>query len=244
LKERKTILITAGSDIAAPLFDLIGDSLHLPLEQFEYFTDPDSDRALNEVLDSFTFIIYGNLRNARYFLEWAQSKGKISSVQKRINLVHDRVTASFLEKEGIPAILPRENARPIDILEFLLRISKEGSTLYPTTDNHTEEMPGLLQELEMPVSEFTVCREVTVSGELLAEYRRKISEEQFYSILIHNRSSLTRIKTAFPDLNLSEYKLIAGSQGVADKLAEEGLEPDARAHGTWQSIAKVLEDIR
>jgi len=241
---KKPVLITADRDVAAPLFELIGDNLHLPLEHYEYFIEPGSDSALSEALDQITFIIYGNLRNARYFLEWVESQGKLGSVQKKINLVHDRAAASFLEKESIPAILPRENARPIDILEFLLRISKEGSTLYPTKDNRTEEMPGLLQELEMPVSEYTVCREVTVSGELLAEYRKKISEKQFDSILIHNRSSLTRMKTAFPDLNLSEFKLIAGSQGVAEKLAEDGLEPVVRAHGTWHSIAMAIQEIR
>src|SRR5690625_5566786 len=56
--------------------------------------------------------------------------------------------------------LSLHDALPIfDILEFLLRISTQGNVLYPTTDQHTEEIPGLLKELKMGVTEFTVCAE-------------------------------------------------------------------------------------
>jgi hypothetical protein len=238
------ILVTANRDLAAGFFEQANGLLHLSLEEYETFTIDEESDAASLAFNRFTFIIYGNLRNARYFMNWAERTGNTAQIQNRINLVLDLPTSRFLEKKGIPAILPRKNARPIDLLEFLLRITKEGSTLYPTTDNHTEEMPGLLKELEMPVSEFTVCREVSLSADLLEDYRERLSKADLDYILIHNRSSYTRIKTAFPDLNLSEYKLIAGSQGVTEKLAEEGLVPDAQAHGTWLSIAKVIEDVR
>src|SRR5690625_7195690 len=62
--------------------------------------------------------------------------------------------------------LSLHDALPIfDILEFLLRISTQGNVLYPTTDQHTEEIPGLLKELKMGVTGFTVCAERSLTQE-------------------------------------------------------------------------------
>jgi uroporphyrinogen-III synthase len=241
----QTILFTANPDSAATLPALtdMDKVLHLPLQHFIAHLNPEENRIIKSTLNDFTFIIHGNLRNARYFVEWMQQNDQLADVQNRINLAIDKPTSEYLESKKIPAVLFRENGKPIDVLEFMLRISKQGTTLYPTTDNKTEEMPGLLKELEMPVSEFTVCKETTISEDRLNEYRERVSKANLDAILFHNRSSITRIKTAFPELNFDHYKLISGSPGVTEKLREEGHLADIEADGSWRSIADVIEEI-
>jgi hypothetical protein len=238
----QTILFTANPDSAATL-PAVTRLLQLPLQHFSAHVNTEESRIVKNTLEGFTFIIHGNLRNARYFVEWMQQNDLLLNVQNRINLAVDKPTSDFLEREKIPAVLFRENGKPIDVLEFMLRISKQGSTLYPTTDSKTEEMPGLLKELEMPVCEFTVCRETTISEVLLNEYRERVSQANLKAILFHNRSSITRIKTAFPELNFDHYMLISGSPGVTEKLREDGHLPDIEADGSWHSIAEVVEEI-
>lgn len=241
------ILFTANRDIAAPLLELESmkekDFLHLPLEKFRYRVFEEESKEVKENLSAITFIIHGNLRNARYFAEWIDNYSQQEAVRNSVNLVLDRPTASFLEEMEIPAILPCELAKPIDILEFMLRISKEGKTLYPTTEQKTEEMPGLLLELEMPVAEFTVCEEAALEEEELKEFRAKADIESIEAVLFHNRSSYVRTKTAFPDLDISSKTVISGSRGVSVMLLDDGINPDLEAQGSWASIARVLEKV-
>lgn len=241
----QTILFTAHPDSAAtlPAVTDMRKLLQLPLQHFTAHQNPEESQIVKNTLEDFTFIIHGSLRNARYFVEWMQQNDLLVNVQNRINLAVDKPTSEFLERKKIPAVLFRESGKPIDVLEFMLRISKQGSTLYPTTESKTEEMPGLLKELEMPVSEITVCREITISEVLLSEYRERVSRASLKAILFHNRSSITRIKTAFPELNFNHYKLISGSPGVTEKLREDGHLPVIEADGSWHSIADVLDEI-
>ncbi|MEX0647630.1 MAG: hypothetical protein WEA56_15280 [Balneolaceae bacterium] len=240
----ESILFTANEDLAAPLFqfDAVKKTglLHLPLETYEYYPEPEEGAVIQDKLDDFAFVVHANLRNARYFLQWVEERHLLKQVQQRVNLAADEPTAVFLEDKEIPAILPRKDAKPIDVLEFLLRISRDGSTLYPTTDQKTGEIPGLLQELEMPVNEFTICRETSVPPVKLEKYRKRVISADVKSVLFHNRTSILRIRKAFPELDLSSIQRIAGSKGVAEKLKEEGLEADVQAHGSWASIAGVL----
>jgi uroporphyrinogen-III synthase len=239
------ILFTANPDTSSLLMnsDAAAGLLHLPLEVFTGFSQPEEHERVINSLNSYTFIIHGNLRNARFFTEWMKNQTLLKQVQNRINLAIDKPTAHFLEQEQIPAILFRDTGKPIDVLEFMLRISRQGKTLYPTSENKTEEMPGLLKELDMPVDEFTVCREVTLSSDRLTEYQSRVHGADLKAILFHHRSSIMRIKTAFPALDFNQYKLISGSPGVTEKLREEGYLPDIEADGSWFSIADVIEEI-
>lgn len=241
------ILFTADRDTSAQFFLLESakkkEFLHLPLESFKYHVNEEESKQIQDHIDEFSFIIHGNLRNARYFSEWMKQNSMVEQVRRRVNIVLDKPTAEFLEEFDIPAIQPREPAKPIDILEFMLRISKEGNTLYPTAENKTEEMPGLLKELQMPVAEFSVCEEVTLEEEILKDYKSEVGKNPIEIVLLHNRSSYVRVKTAFPDLDLSAKTIVAGSLGVAETMEKEGLKPDYLAKGSWASIAKVLDEI-
>ncbi|PKD45223.1 hypothetical protein [Rhodohalobacter barkolensis] len=241
------ILFTADKDTSAPFFELelIKEKkfLHLPLENFQYRVDEEESGEIRNHMGEFAFIIHGNLRNAKYFVEWMKQNSTEEQVRGCVNIVLDKPTAKFLESHDIPAIQPREPAKPIDILEFMLRISKEGSTLYPTTENKTEEMPGLLKELQMPVAEFSVCEEVPLDEETLKDYKAEVGKSPVEVILLHNRSSYVRVKTAFPDLDLLSKTVVAGSLGTTELMEKEGLKPDYLAKGSWDSIAKVLNEI-
>lgn len=240
---KEKILVTANRDLASVLFDepsIKSAIVHLPLETFtEKIIEEESDKITGN-MDSFEFVIHGNLRNARFFSDWMIRNHLTNAFQKKVHLTVDEPTSNFLESNGIPAILPRKGGKPVDVLEFMLRISREGASVYPTADGEKEEMPALLQELEMPVTEFTVCREIPITLKNLEHFRRIISKGEFSHILFHNRSSLTRTRTAFPELELKRYRLISGSPGVSQRLVEEGYEPVEEAAGSWISIRDIL----
>lgn len=246
MTKQHSVLLTAHKDLAAPFYALKSvnpDSiLHLPLEQFEPFVYAEEDEKVKSQIEQFSFVVHGNLRNARYFIEWMNQNDLKKAVQKLVNLVLDQPTADFLEEAGIPAILPKPESKPIDILEFMLRISRVGSTLYPTTEEKTEEFPGLLAELEMQAAEFTVCRENTVDAEELQLYRDKIQSEKPAAVIFHNRSSVIRIQKAFPDLDLNAITAIAASKGVEQRMRKSGLVPEQTANGSWSSLADVLAE--
>ena len=243
----KKVLITADPDEANLMIENLPDiqvkPLHFPLEQFEYAADPDQHEALLQQLDSFQFVVYGGLRNARHFLTWMHETDTKSKLREKINLVMNEAEADLLEAEGIPAIQPKKAGKPIDILEFMLRISLNGAVLYPCAEASSEEIPGLLEEMEMPVAEFTVCRSVPFDKAEIEMKREQLEKAGPDSILFHSRSSVIRTKAAFPDLDLASYSLVAASAGVAYKMRQENLEPDQTASGSWKAVIDVLKGM-
>jgi len=214
--------------------------LHLPLEKYERYVESDVAKSLIDRLDEFVFIVHGNTRNAGFFLHWANENKLMDKCKNRIHLVSDPATSGLLEEHSLPAIMPRVFAKGIDVIEFMLRISTEGAVLYPTSDSHTEEIPGLLKELEMPVTEFTVCRERTLTGDELKSYRKNIQAAEVELVLFHNRSSVKRIKLAFPEMDLHQTRNIAADRGVAEFMKSENIPVAETANGTWLSLADMV----
>lgn len=240
-----SLLVTAHADDASPLLqsDLKSHVLHLPLEEYNYSVEKEQALALDESFESFEFVIHANKRNTAYFLNWLDESGQSERAKKRIHLTGDSNSAELLERAGIPAIVPKPDARPIDILEFMLRISRSGGVLYPCPEGSAEEMPGLLHELEIPVSEFYVCKSATLQMETLISYRESVKNNPPDAILFHSRGSIIRIQTAFPELNLSTVTKISASAGVSWKMRKEGFEPDHEAGGTWRSVVDYLSSM-
>lgn len=243
----KTALFTANEDIATSFISEINQSvfwrlMHLPLENYSYSVNREEVELVERKMDSFSFVIHGNLRNARFFIQWVKEAEILDQVVVIVHLVPNKATVDFLAEYEIPAIMPRKEARPIDIIEFMLRISREGTVLYPTTDQRDEEVPGLLQELEMPVIEFPVCREEVLPSEILTKYRDKVAKTDFDSVIFHSRSSVNRIQIAFPDLDFSEFECISSGQAVTQKLQESGIEPSIEARGSWRSLLATLTE--
>lgn len=240
------LLVTADRDESAVLVDKMEETaweiIHLPLQQYHYQEDPELSTSVVSGLDQFRFVMYGGYRNARYFFNWVEEYGKLEDVQQLIHLAMNSREANFLEERGIPVIVPVDGGRPIDLMEFLLRLSTEGSVLYPGTDGEAEEIPGLLEELGMPCAELTVCGTKPLAENQLKRLREQISTTVPDVILFHNRGSVIRTRTAFPDLDFSSCQLIAASEGVAWKMNQEGLQPDLTAGGTWASVQKLLQE--
>lgn len=242
----KSILFT-GDELNSKVFkQWIGEEagnklLHIPLEKTEYFTFEEEEKLLLNSLNEYTFSIYGGLRNAQYYFQWVNENNLKEQVNRHIHLVTDRPTQDYLEEQSIPAILPRENAKGIDILEFLLRISTEGSVLYPATDQHVEEIPGLLKELKMAVTEFTVCRERSLTNDELISSREEVTIRKPDAVIFHDRASVNRIKIAFPELPLNQLHVISASRGVTEKLRSENIHVHEEAGGSWLSLAELLK---
>ncbi|MDX1590687.1 MAG: hypothetical protein R3283_01915, partial [Balneolaceae bacterium] len=237
---------TANRDMAAELFENPDPSLsilHVPLESYSAWIDKELESEVTKRMDEFKFVLHGNLRNTRFFTNWMNKQKLAEKFRKMVHLAVDAPTAAHLESAGLPAIQPKQEGKAIDVLEFMLRISREGLSLYPAIEGEQEELPALLGELDLPVVEFTVCREDRVSESDLKTFRNQVDKEEFSHILIHNRGALTRIRTAFPGLNLKKSGLISGSPGVTTRLIEEGLEPLREASGTWISIREILNDL-
>ncbi|MDR9364827.1 MAG: uroporphyrinogen-III synthase [Balneolaceae bacterium] len=243
----KTALFTANEDIATSFLSEINQSvflqlMHLPLENYSYSVNLEEVELVERKMDTFSFIIHGNLRNARFFIQWVKEAEILDQVKEIVHLVPNQATVDFLADYEIPAIMPRKKARPIDIIEFMLRISRDGTVLYPTTDQRDEEVPGLLQELEMPVIEFQVCRQEVLPSETLEQYRDKAANSDFDSVIFHSRSSVNRIQIAFPDLDFSKLECISSGQAVTQKLQESGIEPTVEARGSWRSLLAALTE--
>lgn len=247
MSKRKKALFTANKDVATSFLHEINQSsgwelLHLPLENYSYSVNLEEEELILEKLNSFSFIIHGNLRNARYFVHWVEETDTFQEVQNIVHLVPNQSSVDFLAEFEIPAVMPREDARPIDIIEFMLRISREGTVLYPTTDQRDEEVPGLLQELEMPVVEFQVCKEEVLATKELEKYRDQVTNTKLDSVIFHSRSSVTRIQTAFPHLDFSLVECISSGQAVTQKLRESGIEPNIEARGSWRSLVATITE--
>jgi len=238
------LLVTVERDEAAffkqKLQSVGWDVVHLPLEQYHYSQDPDQTEPVLEGLDHFQFVLYGGLRNARYFFQWVEEQQVIDDVQEMIHLALSLEVTEYLEARGIPVIVPSEGGKAIDLIEFLLRISVTGDALYPTVDGYAEEIPGLLEELGMACTELTVCSSVPLNQDKLQQLRQKLSNQLPDTILFHSRGSVIRIRTAFPSLDLNNCRLIAASEGVAWKMKQEGLDPDLIAGGSWNSVSTLL----
>ena len=246
MKVNKTYLFTADPDLAAPFLEGVQSLneikvLHLPLEHYEPYIIGEEEKIVIDKLSSFGFVVHGNLRNARYFLRWVSKNNLLEEVRQSVHLVLNKPSLDLLESHTIPAILPRNHARPIDIIEFMLRISKEGSVLYPTTDEKQEEIPGLLQELDMQVAEFTVCRESSLSDQQLSEFRSRFQKADPSGVIFHSRSSVTRIFTAFPSLRASTLEIVSSGRAVSLKLEKSDISPDREADGTWRSLLAEIE---
>lgn len=243
----KRLLLTADTLESAPFRKRMDEAgvevLHLPLDHFEFDADSETEKELLPELDRFRYVIHGGVRNATHFLRWIESSELKEQMSTKVHLTHHTSAAETLEAAGIPAVCPEGASRPIDLIEFMLRISGSGSVLYPVADGETEEIPGLLEEVGIECAEMVVSRPRSLEREELTNFRQRLRETPPDGILFHSRGSVIRTWTAFPGLKASGVVRIAASQGVAWKLANEGTDPDHQARGSWSSVAELVTEL-
>lgn len=217
------------------------DLLHLPLEK--YVPSEPKEEDLSGLIESSENIIYGNKRNAKFFLKYVQQQNLKDLVINRVNLAGHQRAADYLEEHGIPAIYPGSD-KPIKMLEFLMRLRRLGSVLYPCGSHQNDEIPGLLNELDIDVQERIFYELEGPSSQELKSYQRKAEESQVDFIVFHSRRSVIRTQAAFPGLAGDASKIIAGDNAVADKLKEDhNITVDKTAEGNWRSIIEKIEEL-
>jgi len=210
--------------------------LHYPLEHYQALEDNEEILDVFDRLADFENIVYGSKRNARFFIKQVEEFNKLDEVRERVNLALNQHAADYLEEKGIPAIHPHAEGKAINLLEFMLRIRRVGGTLYPCGDKTKEDLPGFLQELDIPVKELVLFTLEGPEETELQKYQKDLASHEPEIIIFHSRRSVNRTLVAFPNLKVGDMKVISGDRAVTDKLEKEGIEVDTEAEGSWDSI--------
>jgi len=236
----RSVLLTAAKEdteiFRSELEDYPVSILHYPLEHYRALDEDEEVADTLEQLKEFENIVHGSKRNAKFFVEKLNEFDKKHVVRERLNLALNQHTADYLEEKGIPAIHPQAEGKAINLLEFMLRVRRIGETLYPCGDKTKEDLPGLLQELEIPVKELVLFTLEGPEENELRKYQKDIAAHKPEIIIFHSRRSANRTQAAFPNLNYETAKVVSGDQAVTDKLEKEGINVDAQADGSWESI--------
>lgn len=238
------ILLTAAEEDAEDFTGWIGNHevelLHLPLERY---LPREWDEKMEEVfnrLEDFENIIYRSKKNATFFLDRIREMGKLETVQNRLNLAVDETTAQFLEDNGIPAVRPPGDPKPIDLLEYMLRLRRVGESLYPCGSHDREDLPGFLEELDIAVTELELYDLAGPPEQKLDKYREILSAHTPDIVILHSRRAVTRISAAFPELDLTKLKVLTADTGITEKLQKSGIGVDAEGAGSWFSVYETL----
>lgn len=239
-----TVLLTAAEEDSEEIRQLLEEKeievLHFPLETYVPVEDNSAIEETFSQLSEFENIVHGSLRNTRFFIREVESRGRIKDVRKILNLTLDEDTAIYLEESGIPAVCTYAGGKSINLVEFMLRLRRMGATLYPCGSHHKEEIPGFLEELDIPVRELELFDLEGPGKSDLEFYRRQLAESPPDAILFHTRRSVTRTYAAFPDLDYEAIRIISADKGISKKLLEKDITVDDEAEGSWKSIAQKL----
>lgn len=236
----RSVLLTSAGEDSEEIINWIEEHpiqlIHLPLERYVEFKQED----LFEDFGAYETIIYGNKRNAIFFLKQTMRHNALPLVKERVNLTLHKRTADYLEQAGVPAICPADKPKPINMVEFMLRLRRTGPVLYPCGAHTKEEIPGFLQELDIPVREAELYDLKGPRQEDLALFRSTIAEQQPDIVIFHSRRAVTRVQAAFPGLDFAGRTVLSADTGVTHKLKEAGIPVTEEARGSWGSIIEKL----
>ena len=243
----RTVLLTAAKEdtelFRSSLESMDFTLLHFPLERYQQVDADEKIMDAFQHLDQYENIVHGSKRNARFFLEKVRDLDKMEEARDRLNLALTQYTADYLEEEGIPAVHPESGGKAINLMEFMLRVKRLGETLYPCGDKTREELPGFLQELDIPVKELVLF---TLEGPLdkdLQLYQKELAAHEPEYIIFHSRRSVTRTLAAFPTADFQNAQIITGDQAVTDHLKDQDISTDIQAEGSWDSILEKLTEV-
>lgn len=243
----RSVLLTAAVEDTELFRYRLGDYpvsvLHYPLEKYKPVEDSQSVLDTLQQLDQFENIVYGSKRNASFFVDKLKEYDKLKEARERLNLALNQQTADFLEEEGIPAVHPHSEGKAIDLMEFMLRVRRIGETLYPCGDKTAEDLPGFLQELDIPVEELVLFTLEGPEETELRNYREDIAAREPAVVIFHSRRSVNRMLAAFPNFDMENAKVLSGDRAVTEKLESEGMKTDIQAEGSWDSILEKLNKI-
>lgn len=241
---KKEVLITAAEEDAVSILEYLKEkdlrAVHYPLERYKANADSASVKEFLDGLAEFENIVYGSLINARYFVEQAEKHKAKKAVRQCLNLTLDEDSAKFLEEHGVPAVCTFAGGRAINAVEFMLRLRRMGATLYPCGSHRKEELPGLLQELDIPVQELELYDLEGPKEEDLNRFRKEMEDRGLYGVVFHSRRSVNRTLAAFPDRNYDGIHVVSADSGVTEHLKDKGIAVAEEGEGSWASIAELL----
>lgn len=240
----KTVLITAAMEDSAKVLELLEEKevqiSHFPLERYVPVEDRAAFEEIFDALSKFGNIVYGSLLNARFFIDKVERLDAIKAVRNRVNLTLDEETAEFLEEYEVPAICTFAGGKAINVVEFMLRLRRMGPTLYPCGSHQKEEIPGLLEELDIPVTELELFDLEGPEEKDLKKYQQELEQADPDVIVFHSRRAVNRTLAAFPELNYSDIRIISADKDVSRHLEDKKIPVSAEARGNWKSIAELL----
>lgn len=239
-----TVLLTAAIEDSDEIKTLLESKdtelLHFPLEHYKPLSKDSFIKETFEQLSEFENIIYGSLRNAKFFMSEVESRDKVEAVRNCLNLTPDERTATFLEEAGIPAVCTYAGGKSINLVEFMLRLRRMGPSLYPCGSHKKEEIPGFLEELDIPVKELELFDLEGPTDNDLQRYQKELEEKKPEVVLFHSRRAVNRILAAFPDLDYKTIEIISADKGISKKLTEKNIPVKVEAEGSWESMAEKI----
>lgn len=243
-ERQKRVLITQDkteSEALAAIISKAGlEAYCLPLETYFPISTKLDPEQISEEIDNADNIVFGSLLSARFFMHLYGNEKTLELMRKKVNLALDRQTSIFLESHSIPAISAYPKTKPIDLVEFMLRLNLVGRCLYPCGKHFSEELPGLFIELDIPCHELPVYDRRGPKEEELRKYREQISANQPDFVVFHNIDSVRRSKIAFPELDFSEITVISLHESVSRKLSENEISVNLEWDGKDVGALKQL----
>ena len=197
--------------------------LHLPLHRYQPISSSGAiDQALDHISE-YRNIVFNNQLAANYFLRIISPSTLLKRVQNCVYFARSADAGSYLELKGIPAIQPQTGEKAIDIVQSMLQFKRLGATLYPCKKNSSDEIPGFLEELGIPVNELSVYKTQRLTSSDIASYESTIKEHPPDAILFHSNRSVNTLPTIFPMISMSEVKKIALNERIAQKMAQQNM---------------------
>lgn len=209
--------------------------LHLPLQQYQSISSSENISQALDHLPEYRNIVFNDLFATRYFMELISPTDLLQKVENGVYFARTMEVFELLNSRGIPAIQPQKNEQAIDVVECMLQFKRLGPTLYPCQKNSSDEIPGFLEELGIPVNELAVYKTERLSQDDIGSYSQAIDQEPPQAVLFHSVRSVNTLPSVFSMLSMNNIKKIALNNRIAQKMEQQNIPADL--------ILKPQEDL-
>jgi len=214
--------------------------LHLPLQQYQSISSSENISQALDHLPEYRNIVFSDLFATRYFLELISPTDLLQKMQNCVYFARNKKVYNLLNSRGIPAIRPQKNEKAIDVVEYMLQFKRFGATLYPCRKNSSDEIPGFLEELGIPVNELAVYKTKRLSPEVIASYTQAIEEDPPDAVLFHSIRSVNTLPSVFSMISMSDVKKIALNTHIAQKMEQQNIPADLILHQKKELLPQLM----
>jgi len=200
--------------------------LHLPLLRYESISTTNAISQALDHLSEYRNIVFNDLFAARFFMELIPPTELVQKMGNGVYFARNNEVFELLNSQGIPAIRPQKNEKAIDIVECMLQFKRLGPTLYPCRENSSDEIPGFLEELGIPVNELAVYKTKRLSRGDIDTYSEAIDKEPPQAVLFHSVRSVNTLPSVFSMISMNNVKKIALNGRIAQKMDQQNIPAD------------------